>query len=341
MVDQGGRLPLHLAAASGASEAVLVMLVDALPMSVEAVDFKGLTPIHMLFRYHANKTPPNLNVKHPDDDDDDRYYTEHTNTNDNADEQDWTSTATSTPEYNTTTIHNNANLVSMMASRKSTRAVAHHTKQLPLHVACRNVNVTSIDVLQILVVANPDALIAVDSKGRTPLMLILLNCWTTKRPPVLAVVELLLGRVRCSTAGLHSAASIVAGYNNNTNTISADQMRLLVHNPAAKLAASMASTETGELPLHVAAQVHASVAVIQILYDAYPDAIETEDLRGRMPLHHVLVNNVHRLPSPAVLNLLLTERVARSRDVDGKYPIDYLFDIEDLDLFFRTTTMLL
>ena len=113
----------------------------------------------------------------------------------------------------------------------------------------------------------------------------------------------------------------------------ADQVSLELRNTA--------STETGELPLHVAAQVHASVAVIQILYDAYPDAIETEDLRGRMPLHHVLVNNVHRLPSPAVLNLLLTERVARSRDVDGKYPIDYLFDIEDLDLFFRTTTMLL
>ena len=50
MVDQGGRLPLHLAAASGASEAVLVMLMDALPMSVEAVDLKGLTPIHMFER---------------------------------------------------------------------------------------------------------------------------------------------------------------------------------------------------------------------------------------------------------------------------------------------------
>lgn len=347
MVDQGGRLPLHLAAASGASEAVLVMLIDALPMSVEAVDQKGLTPIHMLFRnvvaaaadvsksnrnhsISGHGSAPNHN---------DSMHDDYDNYDDNEDD------LMTTTEY-TSAI--NANVVSMMASRKSTRAVAHTTRQLPLHSACRfnssnsnNNNGVSLEVLQILVAANPDALIAGDSKGRTPLMLALLNCWNTGgMPPSLPVVELLLGRVRSTTtAGSHSAASCCYHTNNNNNNnlgirISADQMRLLVHNPAAKLAASMASTETGELPLHVAAQVvGTSSAVFEVLRDAYPDAVETEDLRGRVPLHHVLVNSSHRLPSPAVFDLLLTERVARSRDVDGKYPIDYLFDIEDLDLY--------
>jgi ankyrin repeat protein len=52
--DEGGRLPLHLVAASSASVEVMQLLVEAYPPSLTTRDGHGLTPLHLLLR--------NLNV---------------------------------------------------------------------------------------------------------------------------------------------------------------------------------------------------------------------------------------------------------------------------------------
>jgi hypothetical protein len=48
--DEGGRLPLHLVAASSADAEILQMLVEEFPAAVYQVDDHGLTPLHLLIR---------------------------------------------------------------------------------------------------------------------------------------------------------------------------------------------------------------------------------------------------------------------------------------------------
>ena len=49
-VDTGGRLPLHMIAASSADALIMQLLVEEYPQAVYKTDARGLTPLHMLMR---------------------------------------------------------------------------------------------------------------------------------------------------------------------------------------------------------------------------------------------------------------------------------------------------
>ena len=49
-VDSGGRLPLHMVAASSADATIMQLLVEEYPQAVYKTDEHGLTPLHMLLR---------------------------------------------------------------------------------------------------------------------------------------------------------------------------------------------------------------------------------------------------------------------------------------------------
>ena len=225
--------------------------------------------------------------------------------------------------------HVSSTLVSLLASRKAARCKVRANGQYPLHYACRKN--TSFASKRAILAAYPDALILPDNKGRTPLLMYLLFSFVTGNSPDQRTIELLLGKSRSSTSGPTSAASVVPGGSDDDIDSSFDHpLRLLTNNPAAQLAAGMASTETGELPIHVAAQVGASYEVLKLLRDAYPDGIELEDIRGRTALHHLLIRASfeidEKFPSMDAICLLINEQVSRIADVDGKYPLDYLVD---------------
>ncbi len=76
----------------------------------------------------------------------------------------------------------------------------------------------------------------------------------------------------------------------------------------------------GELPLHVAAKKGASVEVIQLLIKAYPDAVREEDRSENLPLHTAIAGEA----SVEVLQLLIKEYpdAAKIENRDGFLPID-------------------
>ena len=49
-IDKGGRLPLHMIAASSADASIMQLLVEEYPNAVYKTDDRGLTPLHMLMR---------------------------------------------------------------------------------------------------------------------------------------------------------------------------------------------------------------------------------------------------------------------------------------------------
>ena len=199
--------------------------------------------------------------------------------------------------------------------------------QLPLHMAVRrrdaddepfedddyyydvrNPPPNRNEIIRVIISAYPRGLITRDANGHTPLMIVLLNqdCL-----PNIELIQLLLGM---TTSGFQSPPEW------------ADDLPLHecpegnFTNPA-----MVPTTETNQLPLHVAAEEMPSFfTAIESIHSAYPGAVVVQDVRGRTPLHMALRNYQRIQPDPKVVSLLLTDKVAQIRDDDGFLPFDLL-----------------
>lgn len=162
------------------------------------------------------------------------------------------------------------------------------------------------EILRVLIAANPSALVFADSEGRTPLLLAL--CGQDSLPDR-DMIELLLGR---STVGFESQpkwAGDVELHKSRDNRFT---------NPA-----MISTNDTHQLPLHVVAeQMTSNFPLLAAVYEAYPAAIHIQDIRGRTPLHLALRNFQRVQLDPKALALLLTDRVAQTKDDDGVIPFD-------------------
>lgn len=77
------------------------------------------------------------------------------------------------------------------------------------------------------------------------------------------------------------------------------------------------------LPLHYGCANGASIEVLQILVDAYPESRTSSDKRGRTPLHFAL-GNTQRPASPEVVQLLVQNGAAAlCSDENGMLPLHY------------------
>ena len=169
------------------------------------------------------------------------------------------------------------------------------------------------EILRVLIATNPAALIATDSNGRTPL-LVALCCQDTI--PDLDMIKVLLGR---NVLGFESPPF----WTEKVELHKAQDGRFT--NPA-----MIITNDTHQTPLHIAAeQMTSDIAAMTAIYEAYPGAVHAQDIRGRTPLHLALDNFQSLALDPKAFALLLTERVAQTKDDDGMTPFDHF--VQKLD----------
>eukprot|EP00549_Striatella_unipunctata_P010752 CAMPEP_0118690736 /NCGR_PEP_ID=MMETSP0800-20121206/10283_1 /TAXON_ID=210618 ORGANISM="Striatella unipunctata, Strain CCMP2910" /NCGR_SAMPLE_ID=MMETSP0800 /ASSEMBLY_ACC=CAM_ASM_000638 /LENGTH=762 /DNA_ID=CAMNT_0006588423 /DNA_START=46 /DNA_END=2334 /DNA_ORIENTATION=- len=78
----------------------------------------------------------------------------------------------------------------------------------------------------------------------------------------------------------------------------------------------------GWLPIHYACAFGASIEVLRLLAEAFPESKTTVDKRGRTPLHFAL-GNTERPATPAVVVLLSSSGAASCADDNGMLPLHY------------------
>jgi ankyrin repeat protein len=199
-----------------------------------------------------------------------------------------------------------------------------HNGRLPCHAASTNSRVT-VECMDVLVSAFPEALRTFDKMGALPLHIAIQR--KLPREVILFLIETEEGAVRtregstqmyplhlASRAGadpliLERLADIypkaIASVDAKGNTIfhlACMQRQLTVD--LAELLLDRCSydairkvNEDQSLPLHLAAQYRASLPVLQLLIDHYPEALLCKDKDGNVPLHKAFQTTSPELPT--------------------------------------------
>ena len=177
-------------------------------------------------------------------------------------------------------------------------------------------------ILRLFAASYPEALILRDKNGCTPLLQVM---QIRDSFPSVDIVEILIGKRNASgfealPSWAHNLPTHMMIMSQGSTAMSSDQRRYL--NPA-----MMAVSETGQLPLHIAAEEAPTDSIlIQTIYECYPAAVLVQDGRGRTPLHLSFHNYRRITPDPKVIETLYTDRVATIVDDYGKIPFDLLVE---------------
>lgn len=176
----------------------------------------------------------------------------------------------------------------------------------------------SPEILRVVIAAHQKALTTRDDVGRTPLLLALCG---QDALPNLDMVELLLGR---GTVGFESPPKWAG-----------DVQLHETHDDRFTNPAMITTEDTHQLPLHIVAEQMASnLPVLTAVYEAYPGAAHVQEIRGRTPLHLALSNFEGVQLDPEALEMMLTDRVAQTKDDDGRIPYDlFVKNADRLSLF--------
>ncbi|CAJ1951704.1 unnamed protein product [Cylindrotheca closterium] len=335
--DSGGRLPLHLLAATSADIDTMQLMVEEYPASVGHRDDRGFTPLQLMLKNdqivlalqhlrillgqtvkeneeeqlaqikfrkgeHLHQSPEELQLQKKQQQEK-RHEVLFANYPDDVRSclnkiQLW--------KHRQVTKGLLFRPTKLFASADSVNPAAVATptgKLLPLHLLVRRKPQaapsrlvsrppgTATDLIRILVNSYPQALVTTDAQARTPLMTAMMQ---TDYQPNQEIIELLLG---FGTPGFNVGPA---------------------ESPAA-----IAASQTFQLPLHIAAEeMTSNYNVLSTIYEAYPQAVCAQDVRGRTPLHLAL-RNFRSIPvDEPTLALLFEDKVARLKDHDGKTPFD-------------------
>eukprot|EP00980_Cylindrotheca_fusiformis_P030462 scaffold24860_cov122-Cylindrotheca_fusiformis.AAC.3 len=338
-VDSGGRLPLHLLAATSADIETMQALVEEFPASVGQKDSRGFTPLQLMLKNdQIVLTLEHLRIllgQTTREEDDEDHAPHHLSFRKGQHLDQTTNDLETMRRYRQEKRHeilfpdypddvrsclkkitqwkhrqvSKGNLVdskNIFGSQNYVNPASIPTptgKLLPLHLLVRRTPNprpstivskppgTCADLIRVLVAAYPTALTTRDAQTRTPLMTAMLQ---QDYQPDQETIELLLG-IGTPGVALHPRDS-----------------------PAA-----IPSDTTFQLPLHVAAEeMVASYDLISTIYEANPQAVFVQDVRGRTPLHLAL-RNFRSIPvDEPLLALLFEDKVARLKDHDGRTPLD-------------------
>jgi hypothetical protein len=172
-------------------------------------------------------------------------------------------------------------------------------------------------ILRLFVASFPEALNIRDKNGQTPLLQVM---QIRDSFPSVDIVEVLIGK-RSATGfeALPSWAHNLPTHAVISSRFASDERYM---NPA-----MIPVIETGQLPLHIAAEeAPTDSALIETIHQCYPAAVLVQDGRGRTPLHLSFHNYRRIAPDPNVIEALYTDRVANIVDDYGKIPFDLLIE---------------
>ena len=345
MEDSGGRLPLHLLAATTADVALMQLLVEEFPASVAHTDSRGFSPLHLLLKndqipltlehlrillgqtvkpVEEKKTPmqfrkgehlkasfqdlEELQIKQQEKHEQvfDVYPTD----------------VQQTLRKITQWKRRQVRVSNGLHPQHQLALVFHNpaaiatpsSRQLPLHLMARRKLPNNVNsALSAYKLANRDALIRV-----------LIAAY----PEALVSTDV-NGRTPLLTALLQAEAL--------PDTAMVDLL-LGKHTPGfastpTRSPAQLAASDTLQLPLHVAAEEMANnFELLSTIAEAYPRAVQVQDARGRTPIHCALQNYRSAQLDEATFGILLMshnrnyEHVARTMDHDGKRPLDLVIE---------------
>jgi len=191
--------------------------------------------------------------------------------------------------------------------------------ELPLHEAVEFE--ASFDILECLVTCYPEALVAQDVVGFTPLHRYSADS-ACDGVFQLAVFELLISTEAAHTRDMHGMFPL-HHYCQGTHVLDLQVVRLLVeaHPESVKEV-----NDAGNTPLHYAVffRGEADIPAIQYLIQRYPEAVTVNNYNGLMPLHKVCCYaSINSLP---VIRFLIEEypTTASMIDDDGRTPLSKL-----------------
>lgn len=163
-----------------------------------------------------------------------------------------------------------------------------------LHFACRNAPPT--DVIDVFLSIAEDTVQWPDSFGWLPIHY---ACACGAETEVIKQLAEAFPESK-TTVDRRGRTPLHFALGNSSKPVAPDVVVLLSSTGAAGYA-----DDNGMLPLHYACAYGASEEALYVLTGAYPDAITTQDRRGRTPLHFAL-SNAGRKAAPAAVRLLVS-----------------------------------
>jgi len=155
-----------------------------------------------------------------------------------------------------------------------------HGGKIPLHVACLNKNLT-LNIVQLLIAADPKSVRSVDSNGRFPLHSLCSN----RRLDEKASMEILKFFIeKCPEAVRHADNSGYLPIHHGGSARSPDFCRVLIEAYPGSDRINNERGEYGSLPFHWACAIN-TVATVEYLYKLYPEAIHHTTSNGGYPIH--------------------------------------------------------
>jgi ankyrin repeat protein len=339
-----GRTPLHVAASRGATIEVLQLLLRERPEAVHQQDAWGKTPFACACAAAAEFL----------DEDHCQHMTEVLEILMDP------STIIEADRAGMLPLHlacgaamNLENLELLLDEYPEAICTPDHNGRLPCHAACTNPRVT-VECLDVLVSAFPEALRTFDKVGALPLHIAI-----QRKMPVdviLFLIESEEGAVRTREGSsqmypLHLASrtgadplvlerladiypKAIASVDANGNTIfhlACMQRQLTVE--LAELLLDRCSydvirkvNEDQSLPLHLAAQYRASLPVLQLLIDHYPEGLLCKDKNGNIPLHKAFQATYNEM-STLVRMAQQNHRQLSKRNKRDQKPMDCASDV--------------
>ena len=194
------------------------------------------------------------------------------------------------------------------------------TKCTPFHILLNNENIGEMfDVVKYLAESSPSSLMLQDQHDRTPLHLACRNTNITARTVQILLQdcpEAVYQRNNCDELPIYNLCAEEKNKTQMDDEVAKDVLNLFLE--AQPDLVTHIEDELGYLPIHSAA-TNKSQAFCKILVDAYPESVRIGDGDGSLPIIHKACYN-DRLDTVESLLRLYPESV-HIRNNDGKLPI--------------------
>jgi ankyrin repeat protein len=273
--NRDGDVPLHIAVRNqknvNAAEAVL-QLIEAYPSAAHILDNNKELPVHCALRLGASAivisrlldaNPSSLRCADADKDLPLHRGLEVTGTDEDV-------------------------IIRMVQMQPTSCQKRNRRGDLPLHDAIRSGK--SVRIVVAVVEVFPDAIVIADNEGWNPIHLVTSS--RLYRNEVKASIVLLFLRLSAKAASMRNGVGFTI-LHIVVQDRAFDPFDLVENILSVRAEAASVCTNNGDLPIHLAVQSKATVAIIRSLIAAFPDGLKMKDRDGDLPLHFAVRNSCY------------------------------------------------